>query len=363
MIIAPDQLPILREREGRGLVLVAGCFDPLHPGHLAYFDKARAFGPLVCAVASDDYIRQTKHRPPLLSQADRMAILDRLCDYVIAQDGTGDAGALAAVRPETYAKGIDWLDRVPEAEQAACHTWGIPTVFLEARQVSSGARLRAYQQELDQTALARFEALFVSQPPAVPWTPVTDYSFEARRAIEGPHAKLIKDVFAPTDVLDYGCGPGYLVALLAELGVQVRGYEPQDVLRAETPPYVKWLVRNDWWDQRMNAANWPTRGIWDLVIYREVNEHLTLRDMVKTIPTLCRISAKFVYGTTRFCAAPTHLLDVDTADDLDPTHISLVTRPFLDLLFVMHGFTARPDLAAQMDWKGLGRTFVFERAA
>ena len=34
-------------------VVVDGCFDPLHVGHLRYFDAARPYGPLLCVVEQD----------------------------------------------------------------------------------------------------------------------------------------------------------------------------------------------------------------------------------------------------------------------------------------------------------------------
>jgi hypothetical protein len=50
-----------------------------------------------------------------------------------------------------------------------------------------------------------------------------NYSLEARRQIEAKNPSLIKDVFQPTRVLDLGCGPGALMHLLWELGVDVEG--------------------------------------------------------------------------------------------------------------------------------------------
>jgi len=351
MIIAPDQLPILRERVGRGLVLVAGVFDPLHAGHLAYFDKARAFGPLVCAVASDAYIRRVKGRPPLLPQAARMALLDRLCDYVIAQDETGEAGALEELRPETYAKGMDWLDKLPEAEATACHAFGIPAVFLEGATVdSSTARLTAYQRALDAMKVEQFEAFVARQRPATKaWTPVTDYSFEARKAIEGPHPQLIKDVFQlvpPMEVLDVGCGPGHLVTLLRQLGVDATGVDIQ-----HPDPTYRFDVTTD-----PEEAGWSAH----LIVCRELLEHLTVVEVVQAVRNLVRMAGKYIYVTCRVNRTPSHLLDVQDHDDLDPDHRTLLNPDLLRLLFVLEGCTRRADLEARLDWNHQGRVFVYQ---
>lgn len=198
----------------------------------------------------------------------------------------------------------------------------------------------------DPAALSAFEALVQGQAPAsTPWQPVTDYSFEARRPIEEPHAKLIAEVFRPQRVLDAGCGPGHLVRLLREGGVHTVG--------ADLPDY-------DVTDSDPDCQGWYLP--FDLVICREVLEHLTIKQIAQAVRNLCRASSRFVYVTTRFHPNPTHLLDVATSDDLDPTHITLLNQDFLRLLFVLEGCTRRADLEQLMDWQHKGRVLVYERA-
>lgn len=203
---------------------------------------------------------------------------------------------------------------------------------------------------IDTEWLQAFERLVQSQQPATkPWEPVTDYSFEARKAIEGQHPQLIKDVFQPVKVLDVGCGPYHLVHLLRALDISVSGIDREDLDIG----------------QNLNSIRWEYSGLdaWcaDLVICREVLEHLTIRQVRHAVANLCAFSTKYVYLTTRFAKAPRHLLDVDTSDDLDPTHITMLNQHFLRLLFVLEGFTRRPDLEARMDWQQKGRVLVYER--
>jgi hypothetical protein len=77
---------------------------------------------------------------------------------------------------------------------------------------------------------------------------------------------------------------------------------------------------------------------------------------------LCALSTKFVYVTTRFAQNPAHFLSVDTVDQLDPTHITMMNQDFLRLLFVMEGFVRRPDLEGVLDWQKKGRVLIYERA-
>lgn len=207
------------------------------------------------------------------------------------------------------------------------------------------------EQSVDDAAVAAIECLVATQQPATaPWVPVTDYTDEGRRAIEGRNPELILThlVDDGDTVLDYGCGPAaHLARLLDEAvlrsgrDIDVTGYDPQI---PQTLPYVA--------DGRS----------YDVVICREVLEHLTLKDLVWTVRRLCALSTRYVYVTTRFAKAPAHLLSVDTSDDLDPTHITMGTKAFLRLLFVLEGFRRRPDLERAMDWMKKGRVLVYERA-
>jgi len=212
----------------------------------------------------------------------------------------------------------------------------------------------------DDDALARFSAFVANQKPAdTPWQPVTDYSFEARKAIEGPHPQLIKDVFAPTSIMDAGCGPGHLVRMLQDVGCErVRGF---DKCGKEVGGWgvSAGVLGDDLTNPSLLDDRWHP-GYSDLVICREVLEHLTVRELVQAVRNLVGLSRKYVYVTTRFHPAPDHLLDVQDHDDLDPTHITLLNKDFLRLLFVLEGCTQRADLEQKMDHKGLGRVLVYE---
>ena len=100
---------------------------------------------------------------------------------------------------------------------------------------------------------------------------------------------------------------------------------------------------------------------YDLVICREVLEHLTVLQVRRTVAEMCRVSSRYVYVTTRFHGEPASLLDVTTDFETDPTHITLMTKDLLRVLFVLEGFRRRPELEERMDWGGKGRVLVYER--
>jgi cytidyltransferase-like protein len=126
------------------LTMVDGAFDPIHPGHIAYFEAAAALGlPVLCNVSPDAYV-VTKHRP-LLTQVERAAVLDaiRFLEYVHLSTGS-TRDVLAELRPRYYAKGADWRGRLPDAEVATCAEQGTEIVYLDTVLQSSTALLERY---------------------------------------------------------------------------------------------------------------------------------------------------------------------------------------------------------------------------
>ncbi len=182
------------------------------------------------------------------------------------------------------------------------------------------------------------------------------YDLETRRRIEGRNPALIKEVFEPARVLDVGCGPAALMYLLHELGIEVQGidFSERSVALAPEPMRDRILVGS------VTDPHVPD-GSFDLVICREVFEHLTVLQVKQAVAAICRASSRFVYATTRFHPDPPDLLSFTTQFDVDPTHITLLNKDFLRVLFVLEGFRSRPDLEARMDWAGKGRVLVYER--
>jgi SAM-dependent methyltransferase len=201
-----------------------------------------------------------------------------------------------------------------------------------------------------------FEYFVLSQKPATTvWKPVTDYSAEARNQIEKPQAELLTHVLKPQVVLDAGCGYGYLMQLMRDQGVKVYGLD----LEARWPDVLKpKCARANIADQAVQLPHGWHRP--DLVICREVLEHLTVRQIASAIRNLCRWSTRYVYITTRF-SSEHDLLRVDDHDDLDPTHISLVAKDFIRMLLTLEGYRRCEGLERTMDWRSLGRVLVYER--
>lgn len=112
-----------RGRRDRTVVLVNGCFDIIHVGHVRYIREAAGLGDvLVCALNDDHSTRLLKGEGrPVMPVEERAEILlaIRYVDYVLIFAEETVDGILTVLRPDIHAKGTDYtVDSVPERATA-----------------------------------------------------------------------------------------------------------------------------------------------------------------------------------------------------------------------------------------------------
>lgn len=110
------------------IVCVSGYMDPLHQGHLEYFEKAKALGDhLVVIVNNDEQARLKKGRPfmPAKERLKLVRSLKIVDSAVIACDKDRTVcETLRLVMPDIFANGGDQTNAsIPEAE--VCSELGI----------------------------------------------------------------------------------------------------------------------------------------------------------------------------------------------------------------------------------------------
>lgn len=354
----------------RGTVaMVDGGFDPLHQGHLAYIEEAAKLGaPVLVNVASDAYIA-TKH-PVLLAQENRVRLVDALRSVAYVHPSSrSTAEILEQVRPKYFVKGKHWENNLPDIEKQICDKYGIQIVFADTILDSSTALVKKLMDTSTLTEqVSNYEDFVLNQKPTSPddydanyftstWREQkNEYTIEARRRIEARNPALIKETFKPQKVLDMGCGPGALMYLLWELGVVADGVDFAPSSLELAPAEVRDHIQLG----SVVDVALPTNG-YDLVICREVFEHLSVLQVQQAVQNLCRITSRYVYLTTRFHPAPKSLFDVTTEFEVDPTHITLQNMDMLRLMFVLQGMKRRRDLEQTMDWLNKGRVLVYEK--
>jgi cytidyltransferase-like protein len=97
-----SQLPPPRRIPGKKKVLVSGCFDWFHSGHVRFFEEASAYGELYVVVGSDENLRLLKgENHPLFPQEERR--------YVVQ--------SIRFVAQALISSGSGWMDAEPEIER------------------------------------------------------------------------------------------------------------------------------------------------------------------------------------------------------------------------------------------------------
>jgi rfaE bifunctional protein nucleotidyltransferase chain/domain len=101
-----------RKRNGKRVVFTNGCFDLLHPGHIALLEKARALGDaLIVGLNSDESVRILKGEGrPVIPERERAEILANFecVDAVTIFDELTPQKTVAALLPDVLVKGGDW---------------------------------------------------------------------------------------------------------------------------------------------------------------------------------------------------------------------------------------------------------------
>ena len=99
----------------RKIVFTNGCFDILHPGHVAYLEKASRLGDvLVVGLNSDASVRAIKGRDrPVNKERDRAYVLSALSfvDYVTIFGEDTPERIIKKLKPDVLVKGGDWKSK------------------------------------------------------------------------------------------------------------------------------------------------------------------------------------------------------------------------------------------------------------
>jgi rfaE bifunctional protein nucleotidyltransferase chain/domain len=100
------------KRNGKRVVFTNGCFDLLHPGHIASLEAARSLGDfLIVGINSDETVRILKGPTrPVIPEQERAEILANLecVDGVVIFDELTPQQVIATLLPDILVKGSDW---------------------------------------------------------------------------------------------------------------------------------------------------------------------------------------------------------------------------------------------------------------
>jgi len=109
-LVGFPELPAKPSLPGRKKVIVTGCYDWLHSGHVRFFQEVSAFGEIYVIVGHDANIRLLKGKEhPLLPQEERRYM----------------AASIRYVTQAMVSSGQGWLDAEPEIHRLSPHIYAV----------------------------------------------------------------------------------------------------------------------------------------------------------------------------------------------------------------------------------------------
>ena len=96
------------------IVYTGGTFDLFHAGHALFLQRCADFGQVVVALNTDEFIEAYKGKPPVMTYAEREAVLES-CRWVSSvvpnTDGANSKTTIERVMPDLIVVGSDWARR------------------------------------------------------------------------------------------------------------------------------------------------------------------------------------------------------------------------------------------------------------
>lgn len=118
-------------------VYTGGTFDLMHYGHAAFLGRCAELGQVTVALNTDEFIAAYKGKPPVMSYAEREAVLLSLrsVERVIPNFGGADSKpSIELVNPDLIVIGSDWARRDYYAQMQFTQDWlderGIGLVYI-----------------------------------------------------------------------------------------------------------------------------------------------------------------------------------------------------------------------------------------
>lgn len=123
----------------KGRVLVSGCFNVLHAGHVELLEYANRYGKVTVGLNADPYLikKYGEYAVPLVS---RTYVLQSniYVDKVVVFTEENPSELIRRVQPEYYIKGPDYsLELLPERE--VCEELGVQIIFHRNQELTSSS--------------------------------------------------------------------------------------------------------------------------------------------------------------------------------------------------------------------------------
>ena len=128
------------------VVLVNGCWDPFHYGHLLHLQEAKKLGTfLIVSVTKNAHVNKGPKRP-VFDELERMAVITalRCVNGAILPESAMDA--MKKVKPNVFVKGDEYIGQIEPAVLDYCKEHHIQIAYTRAKRYSSTKLLRHYAE-------------------------------------------------------------------------------------------------------------------------------------------------------------------------------------------------------------------------
>lgn len=127
-----------------------GTFDLFHSGHANFLARCAELGEVTVSLNTDEFIKAYKGKPPIISYADREAVL-RSCRFVSEVipnfSGEDSTPSIEIIQPDIIAIGSDWARRDYYAQMGFDQDWlderGISLIYIPYTQGISSTAIKA----------------------------------------------------------------------------------------------------------------------------------------------------------------------------------------------------------------------------
>lgn len=193
----------------------------------------------------------------------------------------------------------------------------------------------------------------------IPWFS-NGVNIKVKRETEGKHPNIIKNIVGLDKVLDAGCGMGFLVGFLRELGVKAYGFDYSEYAINNCFDLAKEFIQLS----RIEKIPYKDNSF-DFIICREVFEHLTVQECLLATKELLRVlkPGGFLYLTIWIDFSEKAHPDILCYDLRDDSHKTFMPREFWYRFFSNNFNELVYDkcLVSKLDWMKKNRVFVYRK--
>ena len=131
-------------------IYTGGTFDLFHSGHANFLSRCADLGEVIVSLNTDEFIAAYKGKPPIISYAEREAVLlsCRSVSEVIPNFGGSDSKpSIEIAEPDIIAIGSDWARRDYYAQMGFTQDWlddrGISLIYIPYTEGISSTAIKA----------------------------------------------------------------------------------------------------------------------------------------------------------------------------------------------------------------------------